>query len=225
MTNKDTEILIQKYLNGETTAEEERMLALEVTRENVPDDWKVIAEMLGELTVDEALFNQMMAERSRKSRIVKLWPWVAAACVAALLIVFLGPPRKDAPSKPQIAKVETGQKKKPLPQPLPREGSKKPTLNSSRREKPTPSRRVGRIKSLPLRGRLEGASYGSEEPTEPVKENATLRPVEEGDIVPYEDPMMQFAEQARTLRERGNRVIQRVSMNSIPPDNYPLNDL
>ena len=225
MTNKDTEILIQKYLNGETTAEEERMLALEVTRENVPDDWKVIAEMLGELTVDEALFNQMMAERSRKSRIVKLWPWVAAACVAALLIVFLSPPRKDAPSKPQIAKVETGQKKKSLPQPLPREGSKKPTLNSSRREKPTPSRRVGRIKSLPPRGRLEGASYGSEEPIEPVKENATLRPVEEGDIVPYEDPMMQFAEQARTLRERGNRVIQRVSMNSIPPDNYPLNDL
>ena len=225
MTNKDTEILIQKYLNGETTAEEERMLALEVTRENVPDDWKVIAEMLGELTVDEALFNQMMAERSRKSRIVKLWPWVAAACVAALLIVFLSPPRKDAPSKPQIAKVGTGQKKKPLPQPLPREGSKKPTLNSSRREKPTPSRRVGRIKSLPPRGRLAGASYGSEEPIESVKENATLRPVEEVDIIPYEDPMMQFAEQARTLRERGNRVIQRVSMNSIPPDNYPLNDL
>ena len=225
MTNKDTEILIQKYLNGETTAEEERMLALEVTRENVPDDWKVIAEMLGELTVDEALFNQMMAERSRKSRIVKLWPWVAAACVAALLIVFLSPPRKDAPSKPQIAKVETGQKKNPLPQPLPREGSKKPTLNSSRREKPTPSRRVGRIKSLPSRGRLEGVSYGSEEPIEPVKENATLRPVEESDIIPFEDPMVQFAEQARSLRERGNRVIQRVSMNSIPPDNYPLNDL
>ncbi len=225
MTNKDTEILIQKYLNGETTAEEERMLALEVTRENVPDDWKVIAGMLGELTVDEALFNQMMAERSHKSRIVKLWPWVAAACVAALLIVFLGPPRKDAPSKPQIAKVETGQKKKPLPQPLPREGSKKPTLNSSRREKPTPSRRVGRIKSLPSRGRLEGASYGSEEPTEPVTEKTTLRPVEEGDIVPYEDPMVQFAEQTRALRERGSRVIHRVSMNSIPTDSYPLNEL
>ncbi len=225
MTNKDTEILIQKYLNGETTAEEERLLALEVSRDDAPDDWKVIAGMLGELTVDEALFNQMMAERSHKPRIVKLWPWVAAACVAALLIVFLGPPRKDAPSKPQIAKVETGQKKKPLPQPLPREGSKKPTLNSSRREKPTPSRRVGRIKSLPPRGRLEGASYGSEEPIEPVKENATLRPVEEGDIIPYEDPMMQFAEQARALRERGNRVIHRVSMNSIPSDKYPLNDL
>jgi hypothetical protein len=72
---------------------------------------------------------------------------------------------------------------------------------------------------------LEGASYGSEEPTEPVTEKSTLRPVEEGDIVPYEDPMVQFAEQARALRERGNRVIHRVSMNSIPTDSYPLNEL
>ena len=56
MTYKDTEILILKYLNGETTAEEERLLALEVTRENVPDDWKIIAEMLGCLTVDVEQF-------------------------------------------------------------------------------------------------------------------------------------------------------------------------
>lgn len=217
MTYKDTEILIQKYLNGETTAEEERLLALEVTRENVPDDWKVIAEMLGELTVDEALFNQMMAERSRKSRIVKLWPWVAAACVAALLIVFLSPPRKDAPSKPQIAKVETGQKQEPLPSPPKGEGQQK--------EEPTPTLPRG-AKSLerPVRQVIKKNVSKNiiKEEKEPVKENATLRLVEEADIVPYEDPMMQFAEQARSLRERGNRVIQRVSMNSIPPDNYPL---
>ena len=218
MTNKDTEILIQKYLNGETTAEEERMLALEVTRENVPDDWKVIAEMLGELTVDEALFNQMMAERSRKSRIVKLWPWVAAACVAALLIVFLGPPRKDAPSKPQIAKVETGQKQV------------QPKVEVAEVKQVEPKAEKPQIVEKPRKPHKARQSVNVskgmiEEEKEPVKENATLRPVEEGDIVPYEDPMMQFAEQARTLRERGNRVIQRVSMNSIPPDNYPLNDL
>ena len=242
MTYKDTEALIQKYLNGETTTEEERLLAIEVSREDVPDDWKVIAEMLGCLTVDEALFDQIVAERKRKLRIVRLWPWLAAACVAALLIVFLGPPRKDVPTQPQIAKVETGQK---APSYSPEGGGSKPTLNPSRREKPNPipglcpptrslSRKVGRIKSLPLRGRLEGASsrgrlegasYGSEEPTEPVIEKTTLRPVEEGDIVPYEDPMVQFAEQARALRERGNRVIHRVSMNSIPTDSYPINEL
>ena len=63
------------------------------------------------------------------------------------------------------------------------------------------------------------------EETEPKSKTDGLIAVEKEDIVPYEDPMMQFAEQARALRERGNRVIQRVSMNSIPPDNYPLNDL
>ena len=42
MTRNDTELLIQKYLNGETTAEEERQLALEVSREDVPEDWKII---------------------------------------------------------------------------------------------------------------------------------------------------------------------------------------
>ena len=106
MTYNETEILIKKYLNGETTAEEEKLIAREVAREDVHDDWKVIAGMLGELTVDEALFDQMMAERKTKPRIVRLWPWVAAACVAALLIVFLGPPREETVSQPQIAKVE-----------------------------------------------------------------------------------------------------------------------
>ena len=222
MTYKDTEILIQKYLNGETTAEEERLLALEVSRNDAPDDWKVIAEMLGELTVDEALFDQMMAERSRKSRIVKLWPRVAAACVAALLIVFLSPPRKDAPSKPQIAEVETGQKRESSPIP--------PKGEEQRKEEPTPTLpRGGSAKSLerPVRQVIKKNVSKSiiKDEKEPVTEKATLRPVEEGDIVPYEDPMMQFAEQARALRERGNRVIQRVSMNGLPSNNYQLNDL
>ena len=106
MTYQETEILIQKYLNGETTAEEEKLLALEVSREDAPSDWKIIAEMLGELTFDEALFDQIMAERKQKPRIIRLWPWVAAACVVALLVVFLGPPREETVSKPQIAKVE-----------------------------------------------------------------------------------------------------------------------
>ena len=218
MTYKDTEILIQKYLNGETTAEEERMLALEVSRDDAPDDWKVIAEMLGELTVDEALFDQMMAERSRKSRIVKLWPWVAAACVAALLIVFLSPPRKDAPSKPQIAKVAIEHK-----QVLPKVKAAEEKPVEPKAEKPLTIAKPR--KPHKARSKKNVSKSIIKEETAPVTEKATLRPVEEGDIVPYEDPMMQFAEQARTLRERGNRVIQRVSMNSIPPDNYPLNDL
>lgn len=242
MTNNEIQILIDKYLEGMTTPEEELSLARELQRPGLPEEWKAIRLMLGDLALGEAEYDAIITPPRplpREERIKSLtlrgrfgggfhwWRLVAAACVAALLIVFLGPPRKDVPTEPQIVKVETGQKKKPLPQPLPREGSKKPALNSSRREKPNPnsSRRVGSIKSLPPQERLEGVSYGSEEPTEPVTEKSTLRPVEEGDIVPYEDPMVQFAEQARALRERGNRVIQRVSMNSNPINNNTLNDI
>jgi hypothetical protein len=218
MTYKDTEALIQKYLNGETTTEEERLLAIEASREDVPDDWKVIAEMLGCLTVDEALFDQIVAERSRKSRIVKLWPWVAAACVAALLIVFLSPPRKDAPSKPQIAKVAI-EHKQVLPkvkaaEEKPVEPKAEKPLTIAKPQKPHKARQSVNVS----KGMIE-------EEKEPVKENATHRLVEKGDIVPYEDPMVQFAEQARALRERGNRVIHRVSMNSNPINNNTLNDI
>ena len=118
MTRNDTETLIQKYLNGETTAEEERLLALEVSREDAPEDWKIIAEMLGELTVDEALFDKIMAERKQKSRILKLWPWVAAACVAALLIIFLAPPRGGNWSfrNQEISRLENQTTKQPSDQ-------------------------------------------------------------------------------------------------------------
>lgn len=64
MTHKETEILITKYLNGETTLEEEKQLALEVTRDDAPEEWKLIAAMMGELATDEALFDHIMTERA-----------------------------------------------------------------------------------------------------------------------------------------------------------------
>lgn len=108
MKQKDIEILIQKYLDGETTPEEEKMLALEVSRDDAPQEWKIIAEMLGELTVDEALYDKMMAERNKKPRVIKLWPWVAAACVAAMLLMIPTPPK--SPIAPNEENAVAGQK-------------------------------------------------------------------------------------------------------------------
>ena len=200
MTYNDTEVLIQKYLNGETTVEEERLLALEVSREDVPEDWKIIAGMLGELTIDEALFNQIMAERRHKPRLIKLWPWVAAACVAALLIVLLSPPKEAAPTQPQIAKVVIEQK-----QVLPED--KVAEVEKAEPKEETTNAPAKRVK-VSKRMVKESAPDLLERST-----GRELEEVEEGDIVPYEDPRMQFEEQAKALRERGNRVIQRVSMN------------
>lgn len=65
MTHKETEELIDKFLNGETSLEEENRLALEVIRNDAPREWKIIAVMMGERAIDEALFDYIMAERNR----------------------------------------------------------------------------------------------------------------------------------------------------------------
>ena len=207
MKYNETELLIKKYLNGETTADEERLLAREVSRDDAPVDWKIIAGMLGELTIDEALFDQMMAERRQKPRIIKLWPWLAAACVAALLIVFLGPPKDDVSTQPQIAKVEPQN-----PQPV-----LKVQESDNVKEKPQATVTKKVAKALRKARKKQVAM--------PENNERTLIKVEASDIIPYDDPYMQFAEQVRALRERGNRVIQRVSMNSFPQNDNPLNDI
>ena len=231
MTYKETEILIQKYLNGETTAEEERLLALEVSRKDAPDDWKVIAEMLGELTVDEALFDQIMAERKQKPRIIRLWPWAAAACAAALLVVFLGPPKEETPNQPQIAKVET---KKTEPEvkavePMP------VTEEKEIATEPTPAKRI--VAKAVTKSRKENV-MPEQQVQEPQKQpEETIEPIAEptdntNDIAQAEEPVMQdfrhdakinFKELTRSIRERGEQVTHRVAMNSLPQNKYQLN--
>lgn len=41
MTHKETEELIDKFLDGETSLEEENRLALEVIRNDAPREWKI----------------------------------------------------------------------------------------------------------------------------------------------------------------------------------------
>lgn len=111
MTKNETNILIQKYLNAETTPDEEKQLALEVSREDAPEEWKIVAEMLGELTTDEALFDQIMAERKvvKMSRKRRLWPLAAAACVAGILALLLTPPKTgdESGEGTTVAQVDT----------------------------------------------------------------------------------------------------------------------
>ena len=215
MTYKETEILIQKYLNGETTAEEEKLLALEVSRKDAPEDWKVIAEMLGELTIDEALFDQIMAERKQKPRFIRLWPWVAAACVAALLIVFLGPPREETSTQPQVAKVEPKKietEVKPV-DPVPVSAEKEEATES------IPAKRiVTKVVAKHHRENVMPKQQVTEYQNQPEK---TIEPIadpmdEINDIAQVEEPAIQdsrkdFMEYTRSIRERGELVMQRIA--------------
>ena len=106
MTQKDVNRLIDKYMEGETTPQEERQLAIEVNRPDAPAEWKIIAEMLGELTLGEALYDQTMAERKRV-RIRRYIGWSIAAVAACLTLWFvlgkLSIPTLQQDTAPQIA--------------------------------------------------------------------------------------------------------------------------
>lgn len=107
MTNKDIQQLIDRYLEGETSPEEEKVLARELLRsESSPargevaegwrggsPEWQAVRLMLGELAMGEAEYDAMMAKRQQttnqkaKARIVRMkWRWTAAAASLLLLI-------------------------------------------------------------------------------------------------------------------------------------------
>lgn len=205
MKQKDIEILIQKYLNGETTPEEEKTLALEVSRDDAPQEWKIIAEMLGELAVDEALYDKMMSERNKKPRIMKMWPCLAAACVAALLIVFLAPPREEAK---QVAKVE----KAIVPQKEMKDSVQSEII-------PQPAKEEMHIAQVTKKKTYSVRSKQEDLLSEPEQTYNDLAMVEEShpksnDILPSpaEQCMEEFYAQAAYIQRHGQQLMHRVSM-------------
>ncbi|MBO4431053.1 MAG: hypothetical protein J5790_06915 [Bacteroidaceae bacterium] len=109
MTQKDVNRLIDKYMDGETSPQEERQLAIEVNRPDAPAEWKIIAEMLGELTLGEALYDQTMAERKR-IRIRRYIGWGVAVAACLTLWFVLGklvPKTPQQDTTPQIVQQPT----------------------------------------------------------------------------------------------------------------------
>jgi ferric-dicitrate binding protein FerR (iron transport regulator) len=84
MKTEETERLISKYLAGTATPDEERRLSLEVNRRDVPQEWRAIGVMLGELTLGEALYEQQVQHRrSHRRRIFAACAMAASvACVS-----------------------------------------------------------------------------------------------------------------------------------------------
>lgn len=68
MTNKEIQQLINKYLEGETSPEEERLLALALQGDDMPEEWQAIRLMLGELTIGEAEYDTIMEQRKQEQK-------------------------------------------------------------------------------------------------------------------------------------------------------------
>lgn len=105
MTQQEVNRLIDLYMEGKTSPEEEHQLAIEVNRPDAPAEWKVIAEMLGELTLGEALYDQTMAERKRLHiRRYIGWGIAVAACLTLWFVLGkLVPETPQQDTTPQIA--------------------------------------------------------------------------------------------------------------------------
>ena len=85
MTNKEIQQLINKYLEGETTPEEERQLALELQGDNQPEEWQAIRLMLGELTIGEAEYDAIMEQRKEKPSAIL----IALRTISSIAAIYL----------------------------------------------------------------------------------------------------------------------------------------
>ena len=105
MTNNEIQILIDKYLEGMTTPEEELTLARELQQPDLPDDWQAIRLMLGELALGEAEYDAIMAQRKQKpSAIIIALRTISS--IAAIMLIGLFFYQQSSASEPNIPSNE-----------------------------------------------------------------------------------------------------------------------
>ncbi len=85
MTNKEIQQLINKYLEGETSPEEERLLARELQGDNLPEEWQAIRLMLGELSMGEAEYDAIMEQRKEKPSAIL----IALRTISSIAAIYL----------------------------------------------------------------------------------------------------------------------------------------
>ena len=85
MTNKEIQQLINKYLEGETSPEEERLLALALQGDDMPEEWQAIRMMLGELTIGEAEYDDIMEQRKEKPSAIL----IALRTISSIAAIYL----------------------------------------------------------------------------------------------------------------------------------------
>ena len=88
MNKNELQRLIDRYLNGVTTPEEEQQLARALLCDDIPDEWKVVRIMLGELAMGEAEYDTDMAEKVShvKPVVVSIFArWLVAASIALVI--------------------------------------------------------------------------------------------------------------------------------------------
>lgn len=106
MTNKEIQHLIDKYLAGETSPAEERRLAHELQRNDLPQEWQAIRLMLGELTTGAAEYDTIMEQRKQKPsailRAIRIISTLAAIYLVGLFFYQQMPETNSVKEKNEV---------------------------------------------------------------------------------------------------------------------------
>ena len=101
---KETNIreLLRRYMEGESTQAELRLLKEYFDGEqDLPEDLRAFAQMFAIIDEEmptpsaEALDRFSEGQPLKAKRTLPLWPFIAAACIAAFAFIFLTPPQKE----------------------------------------------------------------------------------------------------------------------------------
>ena len=117
MTNKDIQQLIDKYLEGNTSPQEEQTLAHELLRPDIPEEWQAVRLMLGELAMGEAEYDAIMAQRNTKPSAILIALRIISSAAAIYLIGLFFYLQQEPVVKVEIANNNKVEEKQPAPQP------------------------------------------------------------------------------------------------------------
>lgn len=223
MTDKEIQQLIDSYLEGTTSPEEERLLAHELLRHDIPEEWKAVRLMLGELAMGEAEYDNIMANRQKKATVITLHRrWIAAAA-SLLLIIGIGATlwwtANDNVTTVEalVAQVDSV---KVSQQPIIEEMKKEPVEMKKKAETVDSAKIIKEQYRMPrspkhymAKAEMPEPEYIDKEEQEESAEEEEMRRVELEMKAQMQGSLQaDFMEMTNEIRQRGERVSQRVEM-------------
>lgn len=161
------------------------------------NEFEYIEQMLKpqcEFKASDTLKQEVMEkarQEIRPRRTIKLWPWVAAACVIGFIMMILMPPKSATEDTPLVAKMET------------------PKVVEEQQEEKTPEPVIVKVETPKQRKAQKPQPAVKEEPvlmSEETRMELLLAMSSQNDEMPQMEDI-DIEEEIRQMRQRGEQMI------------------